>query len=458
MLPAAEQARDLGHRRDHARGEHGGGDERAGGDVAGDHHGRADEDHRGIDAILHALRPGGEAGGEAAQAKLGLAGDTVVVIPLALEALLRLQRLDVLYPLHRLDQQRVAQRAFPHRFGGEDAQAPLREQAGHEQQYHRGEGHQRQHPADKGEDGEEEQEEGQVGHRGDGGRGQHVADLVEVAQLGDEGAGGSRPFPVADAQRMAEDQIGEPQIGPLAQHVGDRHAQLAQQEVEGDRQQHAEEQDDERRHRLGRNDAVIDLHREQDAGEPEQVGHDRGDRDMAIGAGVLEQDAAKPMLLIGPDIGVDPGIGGGAGGAGHDDQSGGGEQFGERTARGHVALAGDGEHRLAVAVQRGDQGKLAIGEAGDHRQAPTRQPYGGGVGEAKSQAQGASERAHAILLGGSDVPEPRQASALLGDGQAIVARGLAENVEPGLGRCRAHSVTPRRRVPVRPNASRERPE
>ena len=257
---------------------------------------------------------------------------------------------------------------------------------------------------------------------------------------------------------MAEDEIGEPQVGPLPQHVGDGHAQLAQQEVEGDRQQHAQEEDDERRHRLGRNDAVIDLHREQDAREPQQVGHHRGDRDMAIGARVLEQDPAEPMLLIGPDIGIDPRVGGGAGGAGHDDQGRGGEQLGERAARGHARLAGDGEHRLSVAGKGGDQGELAIGEAGDHRQAPARQPHGTGIGEAESQAQGPGEGTHATFLGGSDVPKPRQAGALLGNGQAIVPRRLAKDVEPGLGRRAAHSVTPRRRVPVRPKASRERPE
>ena len=264
---------------------------------------------------------------------------------------------------------------------------------------------------------------------------------------------------------MAEDAVGDAQVGTLAEHVDDVGAQPPQREVEADRDQHADEQDGQRRDRRRRHDAVVDLHREQHAGEAEQVGDHRGDHDMAVGGRVAHQDLAQPVILERADIGVDARIRRGAHRPRHDEAGGGGAQLGERQAGLAAAIAGQHQPGVIVAVDAVDQRDLAVGEADDHRQPPAAERDRLRRREPDGEAGGAGEREDARVLVAAEIPLRGEARALFGDGQAIVAGDAAEQFEPAVDGYRrrrsargGHSVTPRTDVPDRPKASRILPD
>lgn len=191
---------------------------------------------------------------------------------------------------------------------------------------------------------------------------------------------------------------------------------------------------------------------------------------MAVTLGVLQQQGAQPMLLEGADIAVDTDIGGGARGAGDDEQSRLLDQCGEGAPHWRAAFARDRELRLAIGIDRGDQRQLAIGQAGDDGKAPAGQPDRAGRDEANRQAGRTSKRADPRLLIAAALPQCGQPRALLGEGHAEMACDLAKHVDPGEGvgrRCGGrtgrqggggHSVTPRTVVPVSLKSSRARPE
>ena len=52
-----------------------------------------------------------------------------------------------------------------------------------------------------------QEEKGQVDNGRDGGRGHHLADLLQLAQLGDKAAGGARNGAVAQPQGVAEHAV-----------------------------------------------------------------------------------------------------------------------------------------------------------------------------------------------------------------------------------------------------------
>ncbi len=186
-----------------------------------------------------------------------------------------------------------------HRLVGIGTQPALRQEARDEQQQQRSDGHEDQHAADEPEDDEEKQEERDIDQRGDRGRGQHVAHLLEVAQLGDEAAGRGRAGAVAHPQGVAEDLVGHADIGALAEDIDDGGAGVPHQEIEDEGEQHAGEQHVERGQRFRRHDAIVDLHGKDHAGEAEHVGDERGEDDVQVGPQVAEQDAAQPALPMG---------------------------------------------------------------------------------------------------------------------------------------------------------------
>lgn len=174
------------------------------------------------------------------------------------------------------------------------------------------------------------------------------------------------------------------------------------------------------------------------------------------------------MVPVGADIGVDAHVGRGPQRSRHDDPLRVAQQRRERQRRRCARLAGEADRRASIGVDRRDQRDLAVAQAGDHRQPPAREPRGGRRQEAHRQAGGAGDRADPRVAFIGAFPLRGEARALVGHRQAVMARDLADQVDPRLavidGRRRwreerrVHSVTPPIAVPDRPKASRAPPE
>src|SRR5690606_40004527 len=121
----------------------------------------------------------------------------------------------------------------------------------------------------------------------------------KLAYLRYECTGRSRPFDVSDADGMSEDLVGNAHVRGLARYVDDPDASDAHEITEGGRQHDTAEQNIECGHRAAGDNAIIHLHRKDDAGERKKVRDERSEYDAGVGAQILEQNLPQPIRSIG---------------------------------------------------------------------------------------------------------------------------------------------------------------
>ncbi len=130
------------------------------------------------------------------------------------------------------------------------------------------------------------------------------------------------------------------------------------------------------------------------------------------------------------------------------------------------SLAHDGDARIARRIDRGDDGKPAVGELHDHRQPLRTELRLARRQEADAQPRPARDDANPLGVVASRLPQAGQLAVLRRARQAIVAGNQTEGLDPrlgvektgGQGRLLHHSVTPRTAEPLNPNTSRWTPE
>jgi len=217
-------------------------------------------------------------------------------VPFAQQVALRLQRLDGLDGRDRLDEQRLLHRGFVR--GGRDPPADpvLRDEADrqcHEEGAGRNDDDPARHQID---DDQEDEDEDRIDEHADRVGGEEFADEFVLRDAARIFAGLHGPCRHAGVEHLLEEQIGKLEVGAAAGIVDQRGPGGLQHEVEEDRARDAERQHPERRLGVVRQDAVVDVHREERRGERQQIDEQGGDGDLRIGAPERNERAYQPVL------------------------------------------------------------------------------------------------------------------------------------------------------------------
>ena len=174
----------------------------------------------------------------------------------------------------------------------------LQQQARQDHDHRRHRSDPRQLRGDDRQDNHKQDKKRQIDDGGDGGGGDHLADLLQLAQLGDKAAGGSRNGAVAQPQRVAEHPIRDAQIRAFAQQIHNVSARHAQHKAKQRGDQHPDSQHIERRIGLGGDHPVIHLHGKDDAREGEHVNEQCSQHHPAVRAKVAHHQPVEPVRAV----------------------------------------------------------------------------------------------------------------------------------------------------------------
>ncbi len=317
MLPAGEDHGQLHQRCDGARREQATGHQRTGCNVALHYQIAAENQHPGIGDLLDGRGPATQPCPPDALLHADVGSHGVGMFPLALEVRLSLQGLDIFDALNGLHQHRVADRALTHPLFRQLRHWPLDEDPRDHNQRNGDQRDDHQRTAHQRHNAEEQQYKRDIHRRADGGRGEQLAHLVNLTQLGDKRAGGFGSGVVLDRHRAGKKERGDIEIDMLAHNVRDMGTGQADHKLQQGGEQHTDKQHPQGGDRLGGNNPIIDLHREEDPRQGQHVAQHRSQGDLReLALGVAEVPP-EPVLLPGTGKVVDAGVAPAGGNAEH---------------------------------------------------------------------------------------------------------------------------------------------
>ena len=199
----------------------------------------------------------------------------------------------------RFDQHRMLQARIRLRVERHPAHLPLQAEPRDEHHGNARERHEHQPAADQRDEGEEQDHEGEIDREHDRGRREEVADHFIVGHAPGERAGAALPVGHRQVHHLLEQLLRKPCVELARDLVDQPRARDPKREIEDEREEHAEREHPQGRHRLVRNHAVVHVHREQRHREGEQVDDQRRQKHRPELAADLPDFGPEPVAPLG---------------------------------------------------------------------------------------------------------------------------------------------------------------
>ena len=144
---------------------------------------------------------------------------------------------------------------------------------------------------------DEQDREQQIGCRHHAAGREEVAHRIEIAQLIGENSDRLRPLRHLHREHVFEDVGRQHDVDLLAGHIDDPATDRSQDEIEHDRERHADGKRDQRCDRAVRHHAIVHVHDEQWRRQRDDIDDESRDRDVTVVGPVAANDRPEPMIF-----------------------------------------------------------------------------------------------------------------------------------------------------------------